>query len=123
MSKADKIELALYRSMLLKRDIAERYLTAACKVVARHVSRLDRWRIAECNGIERWDSKAHGLFATWTEEDQARADKETAESRSIIQQELKPFLTPGCTWKFYTDPRAGSVARISTKDNTRDCFI
>ncbi|MGA1831625.1 hypothetical protein [Rhizobium wenxiniae] len=123
MSKAENIELAIYRSGLLRKACKAHHLTIACKTVARHVGRLDRWRTAECNGIERWDAKAGGMFATWTEADQARADKESAESRDAIRQVLKTFIVPGCLWKFYEDPRAGSVARISNKDNTRDCFI
>lgn len=124
MKTADKIELALHRSELLRKGPSSHYgLTDACTIVSRHVARIARWRILECNGIQRWDEKAQGVFASWTDADQEKADKETAASRDIIQSELQPFLIRGCVWKFYTDPRAGVVLRIIDKANRRDCFL
>jgi hypothetical protein len=126
MSMAEKAELSLHRSGLLQKNLQPgnlRNLAADCKIVARHVARIDRWRLAQCNGIPRWDQKAQGVFASWTEEDGERAERETAESRDKIRKTLGQHLTPGCVWKWYTDPRAGVVARISDKANRRDCFL
>lgn len=124
MSKrSDSLEIALYRGGVLRKSVVPHHLTRACEIVARHVARIDRWRLAQCNDIPRWDPKAQGGFPSWTDEDQARADRETKESIAAIQEQLKAFLTPGCVWKFYPDPRAGVVLRISTRDNRRDCFF
>jgi hypothetical protein len=124
MSKrSDAIEVALYRGDVLRQRFVRHHLTRSCEIVARHVARLNRWRILQCNGIERWDSKARGMFAGWTDEDQARMEREVEKSRGAIEDQLRPFLTPGCVWKFYTDPRAGVLLRISTRDNRRDCFF
>lgn len=122
-TKSEKIELALYRSGMLRKNINGLHLQEACKALSRHIARISRWRLAQCNGIDRWDSKAHGFFASWTDEDQARADKETAESKAAIQKALRQFAAPGVVFKWYSDPRAGAVVRLSNKQNTRDCFI
>ena len=46
---------------------------------------LERNAINRCNGIERWDSKAQMRLASWTDDDEARAEKSDlkAESRVI----------------------------------------
>lgn len=123
MTKAANIELSLYRSGLLRSKIVPHHLETACKGIARHVARLDRWRLAECNGIPRYDPKANGVFASWTDDDTALMEKQVEESREAIKAALKAFIVPGCQWKFYTDPRAGVVLRISNKANTRDSFL
>ena len=123
---ATTIELALYRSGLLRANIEPRNrrgLTAACKEVSRHAARLARHQLNACNGINRWDQKAQRFLPSWTEEDQARAEKETDASRAAIRDELRHYLTPGTVWDWKTDPRAGCVLRITDKDNRRDVFI
>jgi hypothetical protein len=123
---ATTIELDLYRSGLLRANLGypeRRGLTAACKAVARHAARLARHQINACNGIYRWDQKAQRVLASWTEEDQARAERETDASRKTIREDLRSYLTPGCVWDWKTDPRAGCVLRISDKDNRRDVFL
>lgn len=37
--------------------------------------RAARIAINRCNGIERYDAKARQMLATWTEDDESRADK------------------------------------------------
>lgn len=123
---ATTIELALYRSGLLQAQLGypeRRGLQAACKTIARHAARLARHQINACNGIERWDQKAQRFLASWTEEDQAKAERETDASRKAIRDELRFYLTPGCVGDWKTDPRAGCVLRITDKDNRRDVFI
>lgn len=120
---ATSIELALYRSGLLRATTRPRDLTAACKAISRHAARLARHQLNACNGIERWDQNAQRFLASWTEEDQAKAERETDESRKAIGDELRAFLTSGCVWDWKTDPRAGCVLRITDKDNRRDVFI
>lgn len=43
----------------------------------RLAKRLQRIAERECNGVERWDAQARQMLASWTEADQAKADKET----------------------------------------------
>lgn len=49
-------------------------------------------RIAEqrCNGIQRYDVKARMVLASWTEDDEARADK----AASRIEKEAAAILQP-----------------------------
>lgn len=123
MTKATDIELALYRSRLLRSSITPHHFTEACKIIARHASIIARHQINACNGIDRWDAKLQRLIASWTEEDREVADAQTAKGRKVIAEALKPFLTPGCKWDWKTDPRAGSVLRITDKSNSRDVWI
>lgn len=62
-------------------------------------------RIAEqrCNGIPRYDAAARQMLASWTEDDEARADKATAK----IEADAKAILDPyGATSiKASGDPR------------------
>lgn len=123
---ATSIELGLYRSGLLRSTMGypeRRGMTAACKAIARHAARLARHQLNACNGINRWDQKAQRFLPSWTEEDQAKAERETDASRKAIREELRHYLTPGCVWDWKTDPRAGCVLRITDKDNRRDVFI
>ena len=54
--------------------------------------------------------------------EEIKNDNQTEESRKIIVDSLKPFLSPGVVFKFYPDPRA-AVCRISNKQNTREVFL
>ena len=123
MATATNIELNLYRSGLLRAGVNAYHLQTACKSIARHVARISRHQLNACNGIPRWDAKAQQVLASWTEQDEEKAERETNASRAAIRDALKQFLTPGCVWDWKTDPRAGCVVRIRDKDNRRDCFI
>ncbi|MFN8993392.1 MAG: hypothetical protein ACK5X3_07005, partial [Pseudomonadota bacterium] len=46
---------------------------------------LDRNAINRCNGIERWDSKAQMRLASWTDEDEAKADKSDAKAEARVR--------------------------------------
>ena len=123
MATATNIELNLYRSQLLRAGVNAYHLENACKSIARHVARIRRHQLNDCNGIPRWDVKAQRVLASWTEQDAEKAERETDASRAAIRDALKQFLTPGCVWDWKTDPRAGCVLRIRDKNNRRDCFI
>lgn len=123
MSIALQTELALYRGKLLRASFANGAFQDACKIAARHIARIDRIRLIECNGVPvyrgpRFEPDARSR----TDEEQALADKQESESRAAIQSALRPFLTPGCVFKFYSDPRA-AVCRVSNRQNTRDAFL
>ncbi|TIX28863.1 hypothetical protein [Mesorhizobium sp.] len=50
-------------------------------------------RIAEqkCNGIERYDAKARQVLASWTEADEARAEKTIAKIEADAAAILQPY--------------------------------
>lgn len=52
--------------------------------------RAARIAVQRCNGIERYDAKARQVLASWTEEDEARADK----SSERIVKEAAEILAP-----------------------------
>lgn len=62
-------------------------------------------RIAEqrCNGIERYDAKARQRLATWTEDDEARADKATARIEAQATEILAKYGAVDI--KAHGDPR------------------
>lgn len=56
-----------------------------CRLAKRaHKVALDR-----CNGVQRWDAKAGQMLASWTEQDDARAEKTvetiTKQAREILK--------------------------------------
>lgn len=120
---ATTVELALYRSGLIRPKTYPRAVTVACEAISRHVARIARHRLNACNGINRYDPRAGRVLASWTEADQAKAECETDASRKAIRDELRPLLVSGCVWDWKTDPRAGCVLRISDKANRRDAFV
>lgn len=127
MANATQIELAIYRSGLVGSTRGgpspAKHITVAAKAVARHAARIARHQVNACNGIDRWDQKAQRFVASWTEEDQAKADRETKASRLAIEQELRGILKRGLRFDWKTDPRAGCVLRINDACNYRDLFI
>jgi hypothetical protein len=124
MSK-DKVELALWRSGLLRANLRGRGgFSAACAVVSRHAARLDRINMEGCNGVPKvWIPARQEWEMGLDDSDTARHEKHTAESRAAIRAALAPYLTPGCVWHWKTDARAGCAVRISDKGNRRDVFI
>ena len=123
MSKV-AVELALWRSGLLRAKLARGALQDACAIVSRHAARLDRVNMEGCNGVPKeWDSARREWHMGLDAADTARHEKQTEVSRAAIRAALAPFLTPGCVWDWKTDPRGGRVLRISDKANRRDCWV
>jgi hypothetical protein len=123
MTRKADIELALWRSGLLRKSIANGALQDACAVAARHVVRLERNALAACNGVPKgWDAAGREPIMGLDDSDTARMDKENTAAQAALQSTLRPFLTPGCVFKFYSDPRGANV-RIRNKQNTRDAFL
>jgi len=54
----------------------------AAKAILSASRRLQRISEQECNGIERWDNKARMRLASWTDADQASADKRSAKAQA-----------------------------------------
>ena len=123
MARKTDIELALWRSRLLRASFATGVFQDACAVAARQVARLERNALAACNGVPKaWDSVRREHIMGLDDADTARMDKENKAARAALESALRPFLTPGCVWKYYGDPR-GAVVRIRNKANDRDVFL
>ena len=62
-------------------------------------------RIAKqrCNGIQRYDAKARQTLATWTDDDEARAEKATAKVEADARAILEPYGASDI--KAHGDPR------------------
>jgi hypothetical protein len=123
MAKKDSVELALWRSGLLRAKVARMALQDACAIVSRHAARLERINLEACNGVPKWCATLQRFEQGLDDSDVARHEHQTAESRAAIRAALAPFLTPGCVWHWKTDPRAGCAVRISDKRNWRDVFL
>jgi hypothetical protein len=53
---------------------------------------LDRNAINRCNGIERWDAAARKRLASWTDDDEARADRLDARAEARVRDALREFF-------------------------------
>lgn len=123
MSKKD-VELALWRSRLLRANVRNGALQDACAIVSRHAARLDRVNMEGCNGVPKeYDSARREWLMGLDDTDTARHEVTREKSRAAIVAALRPILTPGCLFTWYTDPRGGAVVRVYDKTNRRDCFI
>lgn len=96
---------------------------AAAPELRRAAFILNRISEQECNGIERWDSKAKMMLGSWTEADQARADKRRAKAESRVKAAL--VVAYGADWdnaftlEFQGDPRGAPVYLNSATDHAR----
>lgn len=79
-------------------DSAARKLTNA----ARALSRISE---QECNGIERWDANLRRYVGSWTDEDQARADKLRVRHEQKAVAAWDGLGQPGFKLVFQGDPR------------------
>ena len=53
---------------------------------------LNRNAINRCNGIERWDEQARKRLASWTDDDEARAEKSDARAEARVRDALREFF-------------------------------
>jgi hypothetical protein len=53
---------------------------------------LDRNAINRCNGIERWDEQARKRLASWTDDDEARADRLDARAEARVRDALRALF-------------------------------
>lgn len=80
---------------------------------------LDRNAINRCNGIERYDHKAKMRLASWTDEDEARAEKSDARAEARVRAALGAFFGDKAKeFKVYFqgDPR-GALIVVETADH------
>jgi hypothetical protein len=96
-----------FRAPLRFRDVEE-FVTA----MRRAAATLDRINLARCNGVERYDAKLGRRFATWTDDDEARAEMQQDRARAKARAALKRFqvdLGLALRLEFGTDPRGAAV--------------
>jgi hypothetical protein len=77
-------------------------------------STLQRISESECNGIERYDHKARMRLASWTDADQANADKRRAKQEIRAMEALKSIFGPelmrdAIRVHFQGDPRGAMI--------------
>ena len=71
--------------------------------------RLQRISESQCNGIERWDAKAGRVLASWTESDDASADKRRDKAESAIAAAFASLFGDAVAVTFQNDPRGAPV--------------
>ena len=82
MARKTDIELALWRSRLLRASFATGVFQDACAVAARQVARLERNALVACNGVPKeWDSVRREYTMGLDDADTARMDKENKAAR------------------------------------------
>lgn len=119
---ADKIELALYRSGLIKSTARPYHIEQRVKTIRKHAGKFDRARLVMCNGIPRWNQKAQRILHELTEQDQTNLENQMVDARKAIETELRTFMQRGLIYDFRNDPRA-AILRIVNKQNTKDAWI
>jgi hypothetical protein len=73
---------------------------------------LERNAVNRCNGIERWDSKAQMRLASWTDEDEAKADKSDAKAEARVRAAIAALFAGKdhlVTVRFQGDPRGALI--------------
>lgn len=73
---------------------------------------LDRNAIARCNGIERWDAQARMRLASWTDDDEARAEKSDARAEARVRDALRALFgdrKSEVAVRFQGDPRGALI--------------
>lgn len=66
-----------------------------------------------CNGIQRWDEKARMVLASWTDEDEAKAQKSDEKAEDIAKGAIATLY--GANWpqiidlEFQGDPRGAMI--------------
>lgn len=85
---------------------------SAAKAILSASRRLSRIAEQECNGIERWDPKARMVLASWTDADQASADKRSAKAEADAIDAFRSIYGDPVTHYaviFQGDPRGAPI--------------
>lgn len=97
--------------LLSGRDYAEKL--AACRGIASAARTLQRNAEKRCNGIMRYDNKARMVLASWTDDDEARAERSDAKAEKAVLECVATIW--GDYWRefidveFQGDPRGAMV--------------
>ena len=123
---ADKLVLEGYESDLLP---GYRFMAfeRAAKEIRLASNALQRISESECNGIERYDSKARMRLASWTDSDQLSADRRRAKHEARIIDALSCLLGPwlfnrAIQLEFQRDPR-GSMLQVNIVQRSGPEFV
>jgi hypothetical protein len=81
----------------------------AARIIRLGAKRLQRISESMCNGIERYDSKAGRVLASWTEADQASADKRRDKAEFEIAAAFAGLFGARVAVTFQNDPRGAPV--------------
>lgn len=122
ISKTD-VELAMWRSGLVRDNVRPLHVESAAKDVARASNVLRRINIEKCNGVPHWNQRLRIVESRLDESDVARHEKQESKARANLESAARDVLKRGLVFKFYSDPRAGVACRIFNKANTKDCFV
>lgn len=83
-------------------------------------ARLHRIAERRCNGIPRWDAQARQMLGSWTDEDEAKAEREDnrAERRAIeaFASVLAPDDRARIRVAFQGDPRGAMICIYAASD-------
>jgi hypothetical protein len=79
---------------IVARDVAE---------LMKLARRAERVAIAQCNGIPRFDAKSGQMVSTWTEDDEAKAEKTRANVQEKVKKIGARYDFKGCS--VHGDPR------------------
>lgn len=124
MTKADKVELELWRSGLLSSAARNQDIKLAARAISRAATTLDRINLEACNGVPKeWDSARREWCMGLDESDMEHHEHETKKARAAIMSAAREVMKRGLLFTWYTDPRGGSVVRIYNKANTKDMFV
>lgn len=73
---------------------------------------LNRNAINRCNGIERWDAQVQMRLASWTDDDEARAEKSDARAEARVRGALRALFgdrKSEIAVRFQGDPRGALI--------------
>lgn len=97
----------------------------AAESLVRAARSLHRTAEARCNGIERWDAQARMRLASWTDADEAKADK--ADARATDRAKAALAAIYGADWseridlETQGDPR-GAMVKLWAKGASRQGY-
>lgn len=79
-------------------DAASSYgvIADGAEAIIRAARIMDRNAVKRCNGIERWNGRARMVLASWTEADEAKAEKSDDAAEAKVKAALAAIY--GATW-------------------------
>lgn len=81
----------------------------ATRILSSASRRLSRYAETRCNGIERWDSKAGRVLASFTDDDDARLDRLEGRAEAQAVAAIAVLFGDSVTVTFQRDPRGAPI--------------
>lgn len=94
-------------------------MNAAARALRLAAAVLERTAVNRCNGIERWDAKAKMRLASWTDEDEARAERSDAKQEARATEALRTVFGDRFAEvrvAFQGDPRGAMIVIYPASD-------